>query len=73
MKIRRARREDLPAIVDLLADDALGRTREDSGPPLNASYTAAFDQIAADPHNDLFVGLHHALLHALHILTLGFH
>ncbi len=56
MKIRRATRDDLPAIVDLLSDDVLGRTREDPGPPLNEAYIRAFDAIHDDPNNDLLVG-----------------
>ena len=34
--IRRAVVGDLPEIVQLLADDELGRTREDAGPALPA-------------------------------------
>lgn len=48
----RARREDVPAIVALLADDVLGRDREapDLGP-----YLAAFDAVDADPAHLLAV------------------
>ncbi len=46
---------DLPAIVALLADDALGRQREDLSEPLNESYNTAFNAIAADPNNELIV------------------
>lgn len=45
--MRRARVTDLPAILALLADDALGAGRED--PTDIARYRAAFDQIDADP------------------------
>jgi len=46
---RPARREDVAAIVALLADDGLGAGREQvSDPPLPA-YLAAFDEIAANP------------------------
>lgn len=45
--LREARIEDLPAIVDLLADDPLGARRE--GGDL-APYAAAFARITADPH-----------------------
>ena len=54
--LRRATREDLPAIVRLLIDDPLGRTREaagaadDSGP-----YEAAFAAIDTDPAQLLVV------------------
>jgi predicted N-acetyltransferase YhbS len=55
MRIREARREDLAAIVALLADDDLGREREVvSDPPLPA-YFQAFDKIEADPRNLLLV------------------
>ncbi|MDR5651998.1 GNAT family N-acetyltransferase [Ruixingdingia sedimenti] len=42
--------DDLPAIVALLADDGLGRGREDAGMPLNPRYLAAFAAMAADPN-----------------------
>lgn len=50
--LREARREDVPAIVALLADDAIGAGRE--GPADDAYYTA-FELIAADPRNQLLV------------------
>lgn len=52
---RRAKAEDLPAIVQLLLDDVLGQTREDSSRPVGAGYTAAFAAIDADPHQLLVV------------------
>lgn len=52
---RSARREDLPAIVRLLADDDLGSRREKYDESLPQSYTAAFEQIAADPNHQLIV------------------
>jgi GNAT superfamily N-acetyltransferase len=53
---RRARREDVPAIVRLLADDRLGRGRERIEDPLPAAYGEAFDRIDADERNLLIVG-----------------
>ena len=53
MKIRLARRADVPAIVALLADDPLGAARE--GAAMEA-YLAAFDEIAANPMHQLLVG-----------------
>lgn len=53
--IRRAVAADLPAIVALLADDALGRLREDPGPSLNPRYAEAFAAIEADPNQLLAV------------------
>lgn len=50
--IRQATPEDLPAIVALLADDDLGKTREAPGDPC---YAEAFAAIAADPNQFLAV------------------
>ncbi|MFF5218933.1 GNAT family N-acetyltransferase [Micromonospora sp. NPDC000442] len=50
---RDAVRADLPAILDLLADDMLGRTR-DVG-EVDARYEKAFAEITADPRNQLVV------------------
>lgn len=51
--MRRARREDVPAIVALLADDALGAGREDVA-DLDR-YEAAFAVVDADPSELLVV------------------
>jgi ribosomal protein S18 acetylase RimI-like enzyme len=53
--IRRARRDDVKAIVAMLADDALGRARERLEDPLPASYFQAFDRLQADPNIQLMV------------------
>jgi ribosomal protein S18 acetylase RimI-like enzyme len=54
--LRRARRQDVPAIVRLLADDPLGATREASGTgELPAAYWRAFEAIDADPRQLLVV------------------
>lgn len=50
---RVAARVDLPAVLDLLADDVLGRSR-DVG-TVDARYERAFADITADPRNDLVV------------------
>jgi GNAT superfamily N-acetyltransferase len=64
---RDARRDEVPAIVALLADDVLGASRETGAgasgagmtetgsAALDDAYWAAFDQIAADPRNRLIV------------------
>ncbi len=52
--IRRAARDDLPAIVGLLADDVLGRER-DSADASDPAYAAAFAAIEADPNHVLAV------------------
>lgn len=53
--IRKAQREDLEAIVSMLADDALGSGREDASRPLAAAYTEAFEAIDRDPNQLLAV------------------
>jgi ribosomal protein S18 acetylase RimI-like enzyme len=50
VEIRRAERKDLPAIVALLADDELGRTREAAIDPPAAEYISALDAIGSDPN-----------------------
>jgi ribosomal protein S18 acetylase RimI-like enzyme len=52
---RRASGADLSAIVNLLANDVLGRTREDDRDPLNPRYAAAFAAIEADANQLLAV------------------
>ncbi|GGM40512.1 N-acetyltransferase [Longimycelium tulufanense] len=52
VEFRRARRADVPAIVDMLADDVLGSGRERPGDP---AYLAAFDLIDAEPGQLLVV------------------
>jgi ribosomal protein S18 acetylase RimI-like enzyme len=53
--IRRARREDVPAIVRLLADDPLGGTREEASDPLPQAYWDAFDAMTEQGGNLLIV------------------
>ncbi|MBQ1073602.1 GNAT family N-acetyltransferase [Micromonospora sp. C31] len=50
---REAVRADLPAVVALLADDVLGRTRDVT--QVDAAYEKAFADIDADPRNQLVV------------------
>lgn len=47
---RKAEEADLPAIVAMLADDALGRTREVVSDPVDRRYLEAFSAINADPN-----------------------
>jgi len=51
--IRAARRDDVPAIVVLLADDPLGATRED--PDALPAYQQAFDAVAVQRGNMILV------------------
>ena len=53
-RLRHATRADLPALVRLLADDALGAGRETAGDL--EPYEQAFDAIDADPAHQLAVG-----------------
>ncbi len=55
MKIREATRNDLVAIVAMLADDELGRQRENFQNPLPASYIEGFERIDSDPNQELMV------------------
>jgi ribosomal protein S18 acetylase RimI-like enzyme len=53
--IRRATREDVAAIVAMLADDKLGGARERIEDPLPPSYFKAFDTLDRDPNIQLVV------------------
>jgi ribosomal protein S18 acetylase RimI-like enzyme len=55
VRVRVARREDLQAIVRLLADDVLGAKRELSSDPLAQEYIDAFDAMCAQGGNELLV------------------
>lgn len=52
---RRAAEADLPAIIALLADDALGRTRDSPSVPLDPRYGVAFAAIERDDNQLLAV------------------
>ena len=55
LKYREATRQDLEALVDMLAADALGQQREDASQPLNHRYISAFESIDQDPNNQLII------------------
>lgn len=57
MKFRDATVEDVPAIVEMLADDPLGATREQFTAPLPEAYLNAFEKIDSDPNNRLIVAI----------------
>ncbi|AEV87953.1 GNAT family acetyltransferase [Actinoplanes sp. SE50] len=59
MEFRVAGREDVPAVLALLADDEISRGRGFGEVPaeIGAALWAAFEAIAADPHNELIVGV----------------
>ena len=55
ISIRRARREDVEAIVKMLADDPLGSGRERIEHPLPSYYFDAFEAVDRDPRIQLVV------------------
>lgn len=55
MEIRKATQKDVFAIVELLADDDLGRKREQLKNPLPKEYLLAFEIIDADKNQELMV------------------
>lgn len=55
MNIRTATKEDLTAIIALIADDDLGKIREDFQNPLPKEYLKAFELISTDKKQDLVV------------------
>jgi len=52
---RKAIRQDVPLIVAMLADDALGSQRENFSNPLPESYYEAFERIDSDENQELMV------------------
>ena len=66
IRFRKAVRADVPAVVALLSDDALGAARE--GADL-AAYAAAFDAMAAEAGNALIVGEDNGRIVATYQLT----
>lgn len=57
MNFRKAYKEDLPMIVRLLADDALGSGRERYEEPLPEEYYQAFDAIEAQAGNQILLAV----------------
>ena len=55
MKFRKAIRKDLVKIIEMIADDELGKTRENFQIPLPQDYITAFDKINADENQELIV------------------
>ena len=64
---RDARARDLASIVAMLADDDLGRNREDTR--ALETYSLAFGQIEGDVHNRVLVGEKHGVVIACLQLT----
>ncbi len=55
MNFRKATKSDLPDIIKMLADDQLGKLREDYQEPLPEKYYHAFGNIDSDPNQELMV------------------
>lgn len=55
MNYRKATEKDLTAIVKMMADDVLGKKRENFKTPLPNSYINAFKNIEADKNQELIV------------------
>ncbi|KUM23284.1 GNAT family acetyltransferase [Mesorhizobium loti] len=55
VQIRRAQQADLPAVVAMLADDELGRGRENASVPLVQAYLDAFAAVDGNPNQFLAV------------------
>jgi GNAT superfamily N-acetyltransferase len=55
MIIRKATKNDVKHIIEMLANDKLGSLREDYKLPLPSSYISAFQNIESDPNQELMV------------------
>ena len=55
MKFKPAKRSDVPSIVMMLADDELGRKREEFNNPIPKKYYDAFDAILNDKNQELII------------------
>jgi len=55
IKFRRATEKDIHSIVEMIADDALGKQRENFQNPLPQEYMEAFKNISSDKNQELIV------------------
>lgn len=55
LNYRKATKEDIPAIIKMLAQDKLGKLRENYREPLPETYYQAFDRIERDENQELIV------------------
>ena len=55
MEYREARKDDLPEIIKLYCDDSLGSKREILSDPVDNVYIKAFEDIAKDPNNRIYI------------------
>lgn len=58
ISFRLATRADVPVLVAMLADDALGAQRENFTDPLPQAYYDAFEALDVDPNNELILACH---------------
>ncbi len=62
LQIRNAARDDLPRLIQLLAQLSLDEQREDLTEPAPTAYGAALDEILADPSQKLLVTVEDELI-----------
>ena len=55
MKFRKATKKDISVIVEMIADDELGKDRENFHTPLPNEYMKAFERINSDENQELIV------------------
>ncbi|MGB0884775.1 MAG: GNAT family N-acetyltransferase, partial [Flavobacteriales bacterium] len=55
MNFRKATKNDVSVIVEMIADDELGKKRENFQTPLPPEYLKAFEKINADENQELIV------------------
>ncbi|MBK1897300.1 GNAT family N-acetyltransferase [Chryseobacterium paridis] len=55
LRLRKVTSADLMKIIEMLADDVLGQSREEVSDPLDERYVKAFKAIEQDPNQDLLV------------------
>ena len=55
MVFRKAKRDDVKFIIEMIANDKLGKLREDYRDPLPEKYYEAFSNIDSDPNQELIV------------------
>ena len=68
---RPAKRDDLPSIVRMLAEDDLGSQRERFEDPLPSTYFKAFEVIDHDPNHELIVAeMDGEVIGTLHLMFL---
>jgi len=55
MNFRKATEKDIPSIIEIMAEDILGKSREHFQNPLPSAYYDAFKKIDADENQELIV------------------